>query len=561
MIRLGSSKMLAMTQLRRFSLLVAGVCLHLTSGTHLRAQLGQPPVPAQNPITAAKANLGKTLFWDEQMSSTGTVACATCHTPAAGGSDPRAASARHPGFDGLLDTPDDVHGSFGVIAHGRSGGYVRVPGAFPLVTQVTIRKAPSVLMAAYASTQFWDGRADGVLRDPHTNQVVIASGASLESQVLEPPLSQVEMNYAGVDWRDIEQRLSGSRPLALATNLPPALATWLGQRSYPDLFLEAFGTPEVTAVRIAMAIATYERTLVPDQAPIDDFLRGNQAALTPQEQYGKLVFEQFGLCTLCHAAPTFARARFADIGVRPLGEDRGRFAVSGAIRDDNTFKVPSLRNVGERAPYFHNGSKRTLEEVVDFYGRGGDFPNNPFLGIQPFGMTAQDRDALVAFLRHALTDPRVAQRLPPFDHPDLFADGARAPQSYGTGTPGRNGRPLRLFSPEPPVLGSPSFRFAIDGGVAGAPVLLLFDVAPGDSTVLGVRVHVGATAALVTLDFGVLSADPNNPGWTSATAGLPADPALDGVALYLQAIALDAGAAPAGLASSPGLRLTLFAGR
>jgi len=525
-----------------------------------RTQLSSPPVPAQNPITTAKANLGKTLFWDEQMSSTGTVACATCHVPEAGGSDPRSAGARHPGFDARFGTADDVHGSFGVIAHARAGGYVREPSPFPLVEQVTGRKAPSAIMAAYASSLFWDGRADGTLRDPHTGAVVIAGGAALEHQVLEPPLSHVEMNFAGVSWRDIELRIASSRPLALATAIPAALESWLGSRDYPSLFLEAFGTPEVIAVRIAMAIATYERTLVPDRAPIDDYLRGDTSALTPQEQHGKIVFEQLGLCTLCHASPTFARARFSDIGVRPLGEDRGRYAVTLQSRDDNTFKVPSLRNVGLRAPYFHNGSKATLEEVVDFYARGGDFPANPFLGIQPFGMTPQDRDALIAFLRHALTDPRVAAAAPPFDHPDLFATSARAPQTYGTGSAGSNGQPLRLFSPEPPLLGNPNFRFAVDGGVAAAPVLLLLDAAAGDAIVFGVRLHVAASAALVVLDFGWLSADPMNPGWSSTSLGLPLDRSLDGAAVYLQAVAADPGV-PSGLASSNGLRIQLFAGR
>jgi cytochrome c peroxidase len=523
--------------------------------------LPPPSVPSANPITASKANLGKTLFWDEQMSSTGTVACASCHHPAAGGSDPRSARADavHPGFDNQFATADDVHGSPGVIAHARTGGYTRA-APFPMAAQVTNRKAQSVFMSAYGTTQFWDGRASGVLRDPHTSAVVISAGASLESQVLEPPLSAVEMNHTSATWRDVEQRIAQSRPLALATNLPPALEAWLGQRSYRDLFLEAFGTPDVTAVRIAMAIATYERTLVPNQAPIDAYLAGNSNALTAQEQYGILVFEQLGLCTLCHRGPTFGPPRFSDIGVRPLGEDRGRFAVTNATRDDNAFKVPSLRNVALRAPYFHNGSKRTLEEVVDFYSRGGDFPQNPFIGIQPFGMTAYDRDALLAFLRNALTDPRISNRLPPFDHPTLYAEGPRAPATYGTSTPGGGGRVLRVLSPEPPILGRPDFRIAIDGGAAGTPALLLLDLAAGSSNVLGVHINVALSPALIALDLGGLHANAGNPGWTSFAVGLPPDPAVAGVSIFLQALALDA-AAPAGLAASAGLRLTLFAGR
>ncbi|HLU39658.1 MAG TPA: cytochrome c peroxidase [Planctomycetota bacterium] len=512
-----------------------------------------PPVPAGNPITTAKANLGKVLFWDEQMSSTGTVACATCHHPRAGGSDPRSMTARHPGFDGLFHTDDDVRGSPGVIAHGPTGSYLRA-APYPLLPQVTGRKAPSVLMAAYSQFQFWDGRADGVLRDPHTGQVVLASGASLEHQVLEPPLSAVEMTHAGTSWRDIEQRIAASEPLALATNVPAALAAWIGNRSYPDLFREAFGTPDVTAVRIAMAIATYERTLVPDQAPIDRWLRGDDGALTAEQLHGKFVFEQIGLCTFCHRAPTFARATFSDIGVRPLGEDRGRWAVTGQARDDNAFKAPSLRNVAERAPYFHNGSQRTLAEVVDFYARGGDF-QNPFHAIQPFNMTAYDRQALIAFLAEALTDPRVSRGQPPFDHPTLFAGSAREPGPYGYAS-SQGGEPaLRLIGPEPPLLGR-RLRLAVADGPPNAPAILLLDAAQGAHDVAGVRILVGLTPALAVIDLGRLANDAGG-GWTSFTLDLPPDPVLADATVFVQAIA----AGPTGLAASPGLRLRLFAAR
>lgn len=468
-----------------------------TSAPHVAAQLPAPPVPAQNPITTAKANLGKALFWDEQMSSTGTVACGTCHAPEFGGSDPRVGLASNPGFDGAFGTADDVYGSLGVIAHAAAGGYER-RAPFPLQVQVTRRTALSVLMAPYSSTQFWDGRVNGTLRDPHTGAVVISSGASLESQVLEPPVNAVEMTHRGTTWADVEARIAASRPLALAGNVPAALATWIGQRSYPDLFQEAFGSPGVTAVRIAMAIATYERTLVPNQAPIDDWLRGNQNALTPQEAYGFAVFEQIGRCTFCHRSPSFDRPIFSDIGLRPLGEDRGRFAVTNQTRDDNTFKVPSLRNVGLRRNFFHNGSGRTLDDVIDFYVRGGDFVN-PFIGIQPIGMTEQDRAALMAFLRNALTDPRVARGLPPFDHPTLFAEGSRAPKTYGQGTSGTHGRTPTLFTPEPALIGRGTLRAAIDHGVPGAPTLLLIDTARADTTLSGIRVHVALTPALLAI--------------------------------------------------------------
>jgi cytochrome c peroxidase len=112
--------------------------------------LSPPPAPAGNPVTAAKASLGKTLFWDEQLSSTLTVSCGTCHRPATGGSDPRtvvgSARSRNPGFDNQFNTPDDVFGSPGVPQNNLDGTYSLNPN-FGFDEQVTPRKAPSYLNA------------------------------------------------------------------------------------------------------------------------------------------------------------------------------------------------------------------------------------------------------------------------------------------------------------------------------------------------------------------------------------------------------------------------------
>ena len=129
--------------------------------------LAPPPVPAENPVTGAKVYLGKTLFWDEQLSSTRTVACGTCHLPRNGGSDPRSAMdpslATHSGFDGAFGTDDDIIGSPGVPLNQADGTYAWSP-SFGLQEQVTLRKAQSVIDAAYCTDVgcdlLWDGRAD-----------------------------------------------------------------------------------------------------------------------------------------------------------------------------------------------------------------------------------------------------------------------------------------------------------------------------------------------------------------------------------------------------------------
>jgi len=329
------------------------------------------PVPAGNPITAAKTRLGMSLFWDEQLSSTRTVACGSCHIPASGGSDPRSGenlpASRHPGPDGIFGTGDDVVGSPGVPRSDAHGLYLFDP-SFGLSPQVTARKANSSINAAFAPELFWDGRATTEFRDPVSGNVVLASGAALESQVLGPPLSEVEMAHVGRGWQDVTARIGSATPLALAENVPASLADWIGRRSYAKLFDEAFGTPDVTAVRIAMAIATYERTLVSDQSRLDS------GTLNPQEQQGRQIFNSpQSRCRACHSGPLFTDDQFHYTGVRPAQEDVGRQAVTGLPQDRGRFRTPGLRNVGLREPLFHNGRMATLEDVVDFYNRGGDF--------------------------------------------------------------------------------------------------------------------------------------------------------------------------------------------
>src|SRR5689334_8193359 len=219
-----------------------------------------PPVaqaPLGNPVTLAKTNLGKALFYEEQMGSDRTMACGTCHIVSAGGSDPRtsqpASGSVHPGFNSAFGDPDDVFGSRGVSRAQADGRFDLAP-IFRLQRQVTTRRAPSAINAAFAPRQFWDGRAEGPFSDPVGGGVVLRAGASLEIQALGPPTSDVEMGHLGRNWNDVVARVNAVVPLRLASNVPPALSTWINGRMYPDLFQEAFGSPGVTAVRIVEAI-------------------------------------------------------------------------------------------------------------------------------------------------------------------------------------------------------------------------------------------------------------------------------------------------------------------
>jgi cytochrome c peroxidase len=231
---------------------------------------------------------------------------------------------------------------------------------------------------------------------------------------------------------------------------------------------------------MGLAIQMYESTLVSDDAPIDQHLGGKKPVLTAQQESGKNIFEGRGKCSGCHDGAEFTDASvsavtgnrlermivgdggqavydkgFYNIGVRPTDDDLGvggndpfnnplsesRLAQlrlfekllgespniqvdpNERITADGGFKVPSLRNVALTAPYFHNGGKLTLRQVVEHYNRGGDFHerniDNLDADIENLGLSEQDKDDLVAFLE-ALTDDRVRYDKAPFDHPQLF---------------------------------------------------------------------------------------------------------------------------------------------
>ena len=484
----------------RHLLLLAAVA----AGQHTLAAAQPPfppvPVPAGNPITAAKANLGKVLYWDEQLSSTKTIACGTCHIPDRGGDDPRLGFF-HPGPDGIFGNADDIQGSAGLPLSQADGSYLKATH-FGLDVQVTGRTAPTVINSAFNPLQFWDGRSDGTFVDPLTSNVVIANGASLENQASKPPVGDAEMAHQGRDWNDVAARVAASEPLALATAIPAALATWIGNQSYADLFSLAFGSPDITPARILLAIATYERTLISNETPFD-----NQALTTRQLQ-GLQVFRGAARCDQCHVGPLFRNNDFANIGLRPPAEDPGRFAETGDPEDFGAFKTPGLRNVGLKSTFFHNGRFQSIAEVVDFYRRGGDFRGPAFNQdprIRPFQITPQQRAALIDFLQNGLTDPRVAQGLPPFDRPTLNSETHRNPVHYGAGSAGTGGFTPRMIAVEPPMCGNPSFNLTLADGLGGANALLFFDVASGSGNpVAGVPLWLAPTQAAVGVALGPL---------------------------------------------------------
>ena len=290
------------------------------------APLGLPPIPwpEDNPYSPARAELGKVLFFDGRLSSSGMVSCAFCHD-------------RSHAFAGAASLSLGVSGKAGT------------------------RRVPALINRAWGKSQFWDGRS-----------------ATLEAQAVIPVADVDEM---GMSVEGVAQKVRNIK-------------------GYAPMFAAAFGDSGITSDRIAKAIATFERTIVSGNSPYDRYVAGDKTALTKQQKNGLDFFNKKGECAECHSGPDFTTEKFANIGVGMdhRNPDPGRAAITGKRSDMGKFKVPTLRDLAHRAPYMHDGSIKTLAEVLDVYAKGG-LPN-PHLDsrLAPFYLDDETKRDLLAFL-------------------------------------------------------------------------------------------------------------------------------------------------------------------
>ena len=342
--------------------------------------LGLPPVPipADNPQTPEKIALGDKLFNDERFSSTGDVSCATCHDPA----------------KAFTDSPLVV-----------SEGINKLRGT---------RNAPTVINSAYYKLFFWDGRS-----------------LDMEDQAQHPIVNPVEMGLASHD---------------------PVLEIVRTDPQYVAAFKRVFDKQgeQITMKEVQQAIASFERTLISGDSPFDRWhYGGDENAVSEQVKRGFDVFLNKGRCVSCRTVEqdyaTFTDNRFHNIGVginriqdevprfapaflsakaqgtdvdkavltNPKASELGRFAVTEALDELGAFKTSTLRNVAVTAPFMHDGSLKTLRDVVEHYNNGGVTNKNDrvndFLsgGIRPLNLTEDEISDLVAFLE-SLTSPQFA---------------------------------------------------------------------------------------------------------------------------------------------------------
>ena len=163
------------------------------------------------------------------------------------------------------------------------------------------------------------------------------------------------------------------------------------------------------------AIAAFERTVLSGDAPYDRFVTGDKSALSEAAQRGYKVFFNRAHCSACHVGPNLSDNGFHNLGVgiNDKEPDIGRMAVSKQLGDRGAFKTPTLREIARSAPYMHDGRLKTLEDVVEYYSRGGT--PNPQLDeeIYPLNLTAQEKSDLVTFLKEGFSSASYPQIAPP----------------------------------------------------------------------------------------------------------------------------------------------------
>jgi cytochrome c peroxidase len=315
----------------------------------LSERLPQVKLPEDNPLTMEGVELGRRLFHDPKLSKNNALSCAGCHQQGKAFTD------------GLKES---------VGAYGDRGR----------------RNAMSLVNLAWQKEFFWDGRAK-----------------SLREQVLAPIQDAHEMNE----------------------KLESVVAKLETDPDYPTQFKRAFGNAKITSEHLALALEQFLLTLVSQESKFDRAAR-KLAQLTSQEQRGLQLFvtesdPARGLrgadCFHCHGGNLFSNHQFMNNGLQERPGDLGRMEVTGLEADRGKFKVPSLRNVALTAPYMHDGRFATLEEVVEHYnGKLQRSPTlDPNLAKHPetgLGLTAEDKAALVAFLKTLTDETFVNSRFP-----------------------------------------------------------------------------------------------------------------------------------------------------
>ena len=373
------------------------------------------PYPANNPYNPDRVELGRLLFFDPILSGEKDTACGTCHLPTFG-------------------LADGLPLAVGVGGQGLGPG--RVPGV-SAITGDTIITEPRHTMTLF--NVGYNGDESG-LPSPKGFMLWDGKDRGLEAQALRPLIVRVELRGDAYEREmAVDSVLARLRAIpeyvALFEQAFPAEADSV-TRQLPRLGCVHDPTPlqsVITRSTFGRAIAAFEREQNAVNTPYDRYVAGDDEALTPAQKRGLALFHTKARCVNCHSGPLFTDSSFRVQGVeqigpgrasattntgtpRPTGKDEGRFLNSGNRSDIGAFRVVGLRQIAQTAPYMHDGALATLEDVIDFYDRGGgDEASIPAENIDPelvpLGLSAAEKQDLLAFM-HTLTDSTIAVHVP-----------------------------------------------------------------------------------------------------------------------------------------------------
>ncbi len=360
------------------------------------------PQDPLNPLTKEKVALGKLLYHETglalapmQTIGTGTYSCASCHFASAGFQAGR--------FQGIADGGI----GFGINGEGREKGALYAGDDI----DVQPLRTPTTLNVAYQKNMLWNGQFG-------------ATGLNVGTEAQWTPGTPIETNNMGFEGVEI-QAIAGLNVHRLKIE-----ESFLAATSYKALFDEVYANlpteERYTRITAGLAIAAYERTLLANQAPFQQWLKGNKAVLTEQEKRGAILFFTKAECASCHQGPALNAMEFHAIGVKDLidcpeevfrtgpqdSANLGRGSFTKLASDNYKFKVPQLYNLSDSPFYGHGSSFRSIAAVVRYKNEGiaenANVPTSQLADeFQPLGLSQAEIDDITAFLDNGLRDPNL----------------------------------------------------------------------------------------------------------------------------------------------------------
>ncbi|MBV1700278.1 MAG: c-type cytochrome [Hyphomicrobiales bacterium] len=247
-----------------------------------------------------------------------------------------------------------------------------------------------------------------------SNNLKTSHGSTGSEIALKTPslLNNAWLDFLGWDGKYAGLEAVTFGPITGAANMNLSATRLIGRLEnsghYRTAFAGAFPDRKINKTNIEMALATFERGIVSGIAPFDRFVQGDAKAISPAAQRGFAIFNGRGHCAQCHSGWAFTDGSFQDIGLPDTHNiGRGRYFQT-SLKLKYAFKVPTLRDVATHAPYMHDGSLATLDDVVGFYNSGGIARPSQSVVIKPLGLNEAERHDLVAFLNSLSSVPHDA---------------------------------------------------------------------------------------------------------------------------------------------------------